>query len=153
MKNFLIFLATLGAAAFIAYKFLSLQPITGNYTWMDRAVHQVKVKGELELDFATLRWDMKESELTAAYPSVTWNCHAEPSTMGDRSCTAYVRRLNGHGAWHVAAFFRHGVLDQFLAKMPPEGYREQLEDARARYSDSFAPDLRGGARGDLLTWE
>jgi hypothetical protein len=150
MKKLLVAIVFLGAGLFIAFKFLSLQPITGGYTAVDRAVHWVRVKDELDLDVAALGWNDTEAQFLAAHPGGKWLCVAEPSTRGDRSCSTYLRRFDGDEAWYAAAFFRAGVLEQFIVQFPPDGYRDAVEKMRRTRSSAFASDLGGR---DKLVWE
>jgi hypothetical protein len=61
---------------------------------------------------------MDEAALRAALPGLSLRCMAQPTAMGERTCFAAVREVDGYPALTVALFLRAGRLHVATVQVP-----------------------------------
>ncbi|BAL25314.1 hypothetical protein AZKH_3015 [Azoarcus sp. KH32C] len=156
MKKVLLLLVLLACLVFLVK--------TGyDYTPMNRLIASVKVWNEIRIEFDQVPGNLSEVGLQARYGDIRWNCGSESSRLGDRSCYADMRTVNGADAWFVVFFFQNGRLAQIKIDTTRDGYAELLAFAKEKYGsprriekdDPDAPQLMGWtlANGVLTTTE
>ena len=112
---------------------ISLQKPGFDYTTRNRVIAAIKVWDSIEVDFDGLSSGLSEADIQEKYPGLKLDCGNEPSSMGDRSCFANVRNINGVDAWFVAFFFDKDKLNQVKIDVVPSGHEKILHAFRSRY--------------------
>jgi len=74
-----------------------------NEGWLDGT--PLSLHPAMELDFSSLTSQTKEPWVLENYPNLDWDCYNEKTRMGDRVCTAPIRRWNKILAKYTAFFF------------------------------------------------
>ena len=112
---------------------ISFQKPGFDYTTKNRVIAAIKVWDSIEVDFDGLSSGLSEADIQGKYPKLKLDCGNEPSSMGDRSCFANVRSVNGADAWFVAFFFDKDKLNQVKIDVVPAGHEKMLHAFHARH--------------------
>lgn len=71
-----------------------------------------------QVPWTQLSTAMDEAALRTAFPGLSLRCMAQPTAMGDRTCFAAVREVDGYAALTVALFLRAGRLHVATVQVP-----------------------------------
>lgn len=121
------------------------------YTIKNRMLHAIKVSDSINIPFAQLSGAMTEQDILNRYPDLGLDCGKESSNLGDRSCYASVRRVNGADAWFVVFFFEKGRLSGLKLDIQPDGHETMLSELHALFGAGHEMPAKSGS-GPLLQW-
>ncbi|HJV28233.1 MAG TPA: hypothetical protein VJ673_21330 [Aromatoleum sp.] len=145
MKKVLLLLVLLAGLVFLIK--------TGHdYTPANRLIASVKVWNEMRIEFDQVPGNLTELGLQAKYGDIRWNCGSESSRLGDRSCYADMRTVNGADAWFVVFFFQNGHLAQIKIDTTRKGYAELLAFAKEKYGSPRPIERDGSDAPQLIGW-
>jgi len=121
------------------------------YTVKNRVLHATKVSDSINIPLAQLSGAMTEQDVLQRYPDLGLDCGKESSKLGDRSCYASVRKVNGVDAWFVVFFFEKGRLSGLKLDIQPDGHAAMLNELHSLFGKgSETPGKRGS--GPIIQW-
>lgn len=121
------------------------------YTIKNRMLHAIKVTDSITLPFAKLSGAMTEQDILNRYPDLGLDCGKESSNLGDRSCYASIRKVNGVDSWFIVFFFENGQLSGLKLDIQPDGHEAMLSELHSLFGDSKEMPAKNKS-GPLLQW-
>lgn len=119
------------------------------YTAKNRLLHAIKVESSIRIPFKQLSGSLTEAEILQRYPALNLDCGHEASNLGERSCYASVRQVNGVDAWFVVFFFDKDHLSGLKLDIQPDGHQAMLDQLHELFG---AGRPNKGRSGMVLQW-